>query len=357
MRFAIGYQLPDEDEEPLVDIVRDYLDHVAEIYFPWSDMPSGRAPLTTRRGYTDWTAQHRLEADLRALRDLGLKLDVLFNANCYGRLAVSQHLANRVISVLDHLDTVVGGADIVTTTSPAVAHVVKESFPEVEVRASVNMRIGTVQGMRYLAHLFDGYYVQRDFNRELGHLRGLKQWADENGKKLYLLANSGCLRFCSGQTFHDNLVAHEEEVDETLNVPNWTPHTCWNFLRDRRHWPAVLQATWIRPEDLHHYDDLFPLAKLATRMHARPRAVVHSYVKGRCRGNLLDLFEPGYSPAFSPCIVDNERFPEDWFERTSDCGGQCHKCGYCEAVLEQVLVNVDTETLVRPLQTGNTESS
>jgi len=34
------------------------------------------------------------------------------------------------------------------------------------------------------------------------------------------------------------------------------------------------------------------------------------------------------------------RFPEDWFERTSECGKQCHACSYCAEVLERVLVEV-----------------
>ena len=47
-----------------------------------------------------------------------------------------------------------------------------------KMRASVNMRVGTIQGMQYLAHLFDGYYVQRDHNRDITHLAELKEWAD-----------------------------------------------------------------------------------------------------------------------------------------------------------------------------------
>ena len=42
MRFAVGYQLPEEGEETLVDIVRDHRERIAEVYFPWLDMPSGR---------------------------------------------------------------------------------------------------------------------------------------------------------------------------------------------------------------------------------------------------------------------------------------------------------------------------
>ena len=68
MKFAVGYQLPGEDDEPMVEIIADYAEHIAEVYFPWADMPSGRAPLASRRGYTDWTAQRELERDLVRLR-------------------------------------------------------------------------------------------------------------------------------------------------------------------------------------------------------------------------------------------------------------------------------------------------
>ena len=341
MKFAVGYQLPGEDEEPLVEVIRDYREHIAEVYFPWADMPSGRAPLATLHGYTDWTAQAQLEDDLRAFREMGLKLDLLFNANCYGGRAISQWLENQVRSVFDYLGEAVGGADIATTTSLFVARTIKQHFPDVEVRASVNMRIGTIKGMQYVGDLFDTFQFQRDYNRDLAHLRELKAWADAHDKGLVMLANSGCLYVCSGQIFHDNMVAHEAEIDETANITDWNAHTCWRFFRDPDNWVALLQNTWVRPEDLHHYDDLFPVVKLATRMHARPRMVIDAYAKRRFRGNLLDLMEPGFGPALAPHIIDNERFPEDWFERTSTCDRRCHACDYCAGVLAKVLVRVD----------------
>lgn len=341
MKFAVGYQQAEEGEESFVDVVRDYRDRIAEVYFPWGDMPSGRAALATRRGYTNWHTQRQLEEDLQAFRSMGIRLDLLFNSSCYGGRAVGEHLQNQVVSVLDHISDVAGGVETVTTTSLAVAHVVKQHAPDVEVRASVNMRIGTVQGMEYVAHLFDGYHVRREFNRDLARLRRLKAWADGHGKKLYLLANSGCLAYCSGQTFHDNLVAHEAEIDETKNIEGWTPHVCWNLYKDRRNWPAVLKSTWIRPEDLHHYDDLFPLVKLATRMHARPRVVIDAYTRRRYHGNLLELFEPGFAPAFAPNIIDNDKFPADWFDRSSGCRRECEACDYCGRTLGEVLTEMD----------------
>lgn len=338
MKFAVGYQLAEADEEPFVHVVRDYADRIAEVYFPWADMPSGRAALLTRRGHTDWSGQRRLERDLLAFREMGLKLNVLFNAACYGRHAVSEHLANQVISVLEHLDEVAGGVDVVTTTSPAVARTVKRHFAGVPVRASVNMRIGTVRGMEYVAGLFDSFCVQREYNRDLTHLNDLKAWADANGKGLTMLANSGCLADCSGQTFHDNMVAHEADIDEAAPMPHFTPHVCANWFADRSHWPTILANTWVRPEDLHHYEGLFDVVKLATRQHARPRMVIDAYARGRHRGNLLDLLEPSHAHLLAPCIIDNQRFPPDWFDRCSDCTRRCRTCNYCADVLEQVLV-------------------
>jgi collagenase-like PrtC family protease len=341
MRFAVGYAHHEGAGESLVDIVRDYREHIAEVYFPWVGAASGRASLGTQRGLTDWTAQRRLEDDLRAFRTMGVKLDLLFNANCYGARAVSQALENEVGGILTHLEDTVGGVDIVTTTSPFVAHVIRTHFPDTEIRASVNMRIGAVEAMAYVADLFDSYYLQRDMQRNTTYVRDVKSWCDSHGKGLCLLANSGCLPNCPAQTFHDNMVAHDGEIDERKNVGGWTPHLCWRLFGDRANWPAILQATWIRPEDVHHYEGLCSVMKLATRMHEKPRIVVDAYTRGHYDGNLLDLLEPGLGPRFAPHVVLNSRFPDDWFERTSTCERRCHACAYCAGVFERVLIETD----------------
>ena len=343
MKFAIGYNERLAIEGGFLELVRDYCEHVSEVYFPWVGAPSGRAAVGVRRGAVDWDAQARLEHDLLDLRELGIELDLLLNANCYGARAVSQSLENEVVSILDHLHELVGGVDAVTTTSLAVARTLKKHYPGIDVRASVNMCIGTVQGMELAAGLFDSYCVQRDVHRDLTHVRRLNSWADTHGKRITMLANSGCLYCCPGQTFHDNMVSHEREIDETKNVEGWTPHVCWNLLRDRSHWPAVLQATWVRPEDIHHYDSLFRVLKLATRMHDHPRMVLHAYANQRYDGNLLDLFEPGFASAFAPEVIANGKFPADWFERTTTCGRRCESCTYCADVLETVLTRMHPE--------------
>ncbi|NPV06410.1 MAG: hypothetical protein HPY83_00430 [Anaerolineae bacterium] len=352
MRFSVGYQLPLADDQPtIVDLVRLYRQSIAEVYFAWVGMASGRARVGHYDGDVDWGSQHQIEADLTRLSDMGVGLSLLLNANCYGGLAVSTALANEVSSLVRHLLSFAHIA-VVTTTSPFVAHVIKQSWPEIDVRASVNMRIGTVEGMQYLSDLFDSFCVLRDDNRDLDRLGELKEWADQNGKRLTILANSGCLYACSGQTYHDNLVAHEAEVSRTVNGSDWNPVTCWRYYAESGHWVSWMKSTWIRPEDVASYEPYVSQVKLATRMHSSPGKVIDAYARGKFHGNLMDLMEPSHSLLLHPCIVANDRFPADWFERTSACHRQCRTCSYCEEVLARVLVREDA-LLPRSARRGN----
>lgn len=337
MKFSIGYQLREKDEETFLSIVEKYKDSIAEVYFPWIDIPSGRGSLVDSEGYIDWDAQNTMVSELQFIKVMGIKLDLLLNGNCYGADSISESLYNKIVSVLEYLESKRCEVDVVTTASPAIAYMVKSHFPSMEVRASVNMRIGTVKGMEYAKHLFDSFYICRDFNRDFDRIREMKVWADKNGKDLYILANSGCMRECSFQTFHDNMVAHNEDVMKSKNIKGFLPYACWNYLKDGNKWVSVFQNTWIRPEDVHNYEPYVSMMKLATRMHVLPRMVIDAYVKADFRGNLLDLLEPGFGPVLAPYVIDNGKFPADWFEKTSNCNKKCEQCNYCQSVLRQVM--------------------
>ena len=199
------------------------------------------------------------------------------------------------------------------------------------------MRIGTTQAMGYVGELFDSFYLQRDLQRDFSHVSQIHDWCIRHGKKLCLLVNSGCLRFCPGQTFHDNLIAHSAKAEELQNITDWNPHLCWNLYQNREKFAEILKSTWIRPEDLHLYEGLADTVKLATRQHSHPRMVIGAYADQCYRGNLLDLLEPGFSSLFEPCYIDNAAFPTEWASQTSHCSQDCEACRYCDGVLEQVL--------------------
>ena len=339
--LCVGYTMTEEGRPTFPQIVSRYRESISEVYFAFPGAASGRSPLGLETGYADHAAAERLMEEIGAIAGMGVKLDLLFNAACNGDDAMSLAHERYVISVLEYLYEKRCPPQIVTTASPVTAEIVRRFDPKIDVRASVNMRISTIKGIQYLEHLFDSFCVFRDINRDLEALARVSEYLRSNGKRITILANSGCLRSCSMQSFHDNAVAHEAEIMTKANLPWAGASACRAYLSDPKHWTAFLQNTWIRPEDIHHYDGLVDGVKLATRMHALPAMVIDAYAKGRYNGNLADLFEPGHGPTFAPYVIDSDRFPADWFARTTACNKECTACSYCDGVRERVFVNAE----------------
>lgn len=335
LKLSVGYQY--NERFCFSKIVSDYVQSIEEVYFPWIDSASGRSMIGGYDGYFDYNLQNILLDDLKRIKAMGIKLDLLFNANCYGEEAMSEVLRNKVYSIIDFLEDNEVKPDVVTTSSPTIAFVVKKQYPEIELKASVNMKISTVKGMQYVSDLFDSFCVAKECNRDVERLKTLKAWAEENNKKIIMLANSGCMRDCSGQIFHDNMVAHEQDISKQKNI-KFVPYMCWKYLEDKKNFVSVLQNTWIRPEDIDRYEGMVDTVKLATRAHQLPGMVIGAYARRMYSGNLLDLFEPGFGPAFVPYAIDSSKIPDDFWQKTVLCNKDCTKCSYCQKVLEEALV-------------------
>lgn len=299
MKYAVGLQ---HTNEAFVDCIIENKEHVSEVYFSWGDIPNGRSSQLQNELYTPWELQTLQMHVLKQLSEHGIALNLLFNANCYGKDSQSRAFFEKVGITIDYVKENYGLSSV-TTTSPLIAKFIKNNFDELEVRASVNMEIGTIQGMDYLAEYFDGYYMKREYNRDFDKIRELSNWCKQNQKKLYMLANSGCLNHCSAHHFHDNLVAHEQEISKMDNAYNFGG-ICKEYLRDEKHYMSLIHDTnYIRPEDIDKYEPYFEAVKLATRVHKSPAMVLNSYIRGKYSGNILDILEPAHS--IYPYVIEN----------------------------------------------------
>ncbi len=285
MKFSVGYQA----DEAWVDALVARRDALCDVYFAFGSMPSGRKAITSE--------ERQLE-DLGRIADAGIPLHLLFNANCYGARSQARSFFAEIGETIERF-AADGALTGVTTTSPLIAKFVKDNFPQLETRASVNMEIGTVEGMDYLSDVFDGYYLKRELNRDLVAVRRIKDWCDAHGKRLYLLANSGCLNFCSSHVFHDNLVAHEAEIAREDNGYAYGG-TCWKWLAKPENRAMWMERTnWIAPEDVAKYEGLCTAMKLATRINEHPVRILESYATGSHLGDIMSLLEPNHSALFA----------------------------------------------------------
>jgi hypothetical protein len=291
-----------KDNAPFLDCIKENKDHIYEVYFSFGDFPNGRSSQTSGDDLFAWEL---IEIQKNALKELSLNdrnLNLLFNANCYGKDSLSKAFFNKIGDTVDYIKQHYGLSSV-TTTSPLIAKFTKNNFEDLEVRASVNMEIGTIEGMEYLAEYFDSYYMKRELNRDFQKIASLKEWCDKNGKKLFMLANSGCLNNCSTHNFHDNLVAHEDEISGMDNAYNFVG-ICKEFLKNPNNYEKLIDRTnFVRPEDIHLYEDYFVSAKLATRVHNNPSIVLKSYINQKYSGDILRLLEPAHS--IYPYVLEN----------------------------------------------------
>ena len=202
------------------------------------------------------------------------------------------------------------------------------------------MRIGTITAMKQLSNSFDSFYIKKEINRDFDKISELNSWCKTNGKKLHILANSGCLTDCAFQTFHDNLIAHQKP-DGNYGLDVGHPAPCHKYLKSLDIMDGMtefMRSNWIRPEDIHLYEEYFDEVKLATRMHSRPRMVIAAYCREKFKGNLLDLTEPSYSRLFKGYVIDNTLLPDAWFASASSCKKECEGCNVCTAALKSSTV-------------------
>lgn len=305
MKFSVGYQLfPDTN---FLEKIVTLKESISEVYFSWADFPNGRNNQIKRIDMTPWEAQAKQMSDLEKLSKEDIKLNLLFNATCYGKDSQSRAFFEKIGDTVDFVISKYGLASV-TTTSPLIAEFIKRNFSEIDVRASVNMSVGSIEGMDYIKDSFDSFYLKRELNRDFGKIKELKKWCNENGKVLHALANSGCLNNCSAHIFHDNLVSHESKISVMDNGFTFEG-VCKKYLKDKKNLFALFEYTsYIRPEDVYLYEEFFSAMKLATRVNQNPNKILDAYIKNKkYAGSTLDLLEPNHTGVIYPYFLDNSK--------------------------------------------------
>lgn len=337
MKFSVGYQLRADDNE--LSAIKECKEKISEIYFSWEDLPNGRNTLSSL-SMNKYLAREKQESDLKDLSQYGFKYNLLLNGNCYGKDAQSRAFFIKIGDTVEYLLSKYP-LKSVTTTSLLIAKFLKQNFEEIEVRASVNMGVDGSIGMDYIADYFDSFYLKREYNRDINKLKSARAFCDKEGKKLYGLANSGCLNFCSAHTFHDNLVAHESEISGMDNAYEFEGQ-CHIYLKNeakRDKWLRI--SNFIRPEDIALYEPFFDGVKLATRTNSNPAKVISAYCKGSFLGAVTDLLEPNHSGSFYPQIIENKKISDSFAKTVLSCNKDCESCTYCKEVQQKATITLE----------------
>ena len=278
------------DNAPFRTICVKYLSRIKEVFFAWPGV-------TASRPMAEWTPERKqlFFEDIAWCRAEGMELDAIFNANCYGDIAISKALAEHVSEVLSEMGEKGLFPEHLTTTSPFIATVVRRRFPDVKIRLSVNMYIESTQSLSYMEELFDSFYVSIDNHRNFEHVRKMADWSTSHGKTLCVYVNSGCLRDCPFRQFHNN-----------------------------------------RPEELPEYERLAGVVKLATRRHPDPEGIIRAYATYSYDGDLAKIMDPFFD---FPVPIDNATLGKSaLWPAIRDCpdAHNCRRCGKCDALMDEL---------------------
>ena len=331
----VGYQ---HGNPALKSVLRQYAGQVTDVYFTLPGDPTYYGAWGMKGGM-EWKELYAgFLRELDEIRGMGISAIVCADASCYGANFASEqlmaHLAEMLRSISEHIRI-----RAVTTSSFPVAECLRHMNSSLKIRASEGMHLMSVRQLDVTQHLFNGYYIGNEGVRDLDEIERMRKWCDDNSKSLHIVPNNSCLYRCPYYIYHSNVQSHLQDVVLAQNGPdNPVDRTapCEQLLAKPENKAKILQGMWLRPEDMRHVSYYFDSMRLGTRTNRNLPDIVKAYCEGRWDGNLCDILESMHDHSAMFPSLRNDRFPKDWFKKTSRCGHRCESCHYCEDVLKQV---------------------
>ena len=343
-------------------------------------------------------SRRTLEAHVRAVHAQGLAFDYLINPACLGNHESTAAFHRNLRRLLDWVSAL--GVEWVTVSLPVLLEVVKARYPHLKVKVGVYARVDNPVRARFWAELGADCITLMPLavNRDFPVLRAIREAVS---CELQLLANATCLKECPLSYYHNNTLSHASQSRGQRFMLDYCLLKCTVLkLSEPAHY---LMSPWIRPEDLHFYEELgYSVFKILER-DAPTEALVErtrAYQTRRYDGNLVQIIQPyGYAQARartqpsrgalwdfralfhpwhaapagllrwrefarlsgmcyqleqgSPVVIDNRAL--DGFLAgviARECGNRdCARCGYCQRVARDV-VRIDPDFRARSLALG-----
>jgi len=236
--------------------------------------------------------RRRVAQHIAAARRAGIGFNYLLNAACLDNIEVTRKGQKAIRSLLDWVCEV--GAESVTVSSPFLLNIIKNCYPELRVRVSVFAGTDHVRKAKMWEEMgadcvmLDSLLV----NREFEVLRAIRKAVKV---ELQLLVSNNCMQSCAMSPAHMNALAHASQSGHHTRgfFIDWCFLQCTAMkLQDPVNY---IRSEWIRPEDLHLYEELgYDSFKITER--GAPTDVLVNRVKAwtdrRYDGNLLELIQP-----------------------------------------------------------------
>lgn len=236
--------------------------------------------------------QKDVKATVKQARALNIKFNYLLNAASLGGLEQTRSGQKKIRRFIDFLDE--AGVDHLTVASPFLLKLIKSSYPRFFVRVGVFAMIDTP----LKAQQWEDLGADRlslsviACNRDLPRLAAIRRSVT---CELELIANAGCLLQCAYEPTHMQLLTQSSCTRDPLK--GFCLDYCFLHCSSTRLLAPenFIRSTWIRPEDLHHYEALgYHHFKILERSSPAQLILkrVKAYSERSFQGNLLEIVGP-----------------------------------------------------------------
>lgn len=316
---------------------------VTEIYGSFQEgafnsaRPSKYLPAVTRTQFR----QHVCQA-----RDKGLAFNYLFNSPSYANLEYTHEGRTALAELLAFL--VDAGVTSVTVAIPYLVEIIRSTFPQLEVVTSTIGYVGAMAGINQFheagaTRIVLDVEVNRDF-------QFLRKACAESPAPLEIIVNPVCISQCHFKYNHYCVASMGSQsfLRGGAGIPYNQYYLNWCFLQKLQKEGEFLKSPWVRPEDLHFWEEAgLSWFKIAGR--GLPDAAIlrlcRSYLAREFSGNLLELLgwphwlafrdnEDGSRLPALDVILDNDKldgFLEFFARKMPQCRLECGQCGHCAA--------------------------
>lgn len=240
--------------------------------------PSFYLPSVDRKG---------LAAYVGRCHDAGIKFNYLINAVCMANMEFTKEGQRELRKLLDWLSDI--GVDSLTLGSIYLLRMVKRCYPHFNVRLSAHRFTDNARKAKFWEDNGADCIVVSEVNiyREFKVLESIRRSVSCD---LQLIVNNSCRQDCAIADPHATSLNHASQSGARGMPLDYCSVVCLDFrLREPVNY---LRANWIRPEDLHFYEEMgFDNFKIVERNTPTQVLVTRTkaYAERSYDGNLLDL--------------------------------------------------------------------
>ncbi len=220
----------------------------------------------------------------------GVEFNYLLNASCMSNLEFTREGQRQLRSTLDWLSEI--DVDSITVANLFFLKTIKKSYPHFKVRMSAHRYTDNPRKVRFWQEEGADCVVVSEVNiyRELKILRAIREAATH--VDLSLIVNNSCRQDCAIAANHATGLNHASQSDAKGFPLDYSFVFCQHLKLTQ---PVnFLRANWIRPEDLHIYEEMgYDNFKIVER-NSPTKALLQrtkAYAERSFDGNLMDLVQ------------------------------------------------------------------